>query len=198
MAHLSEPARAPGRRRRRASPIAIAASLAVLASVSAALADPPSLPVEDTLKAIFIYKFAPFVTWPLSLPRSDTLTICVAGTGGVAAQLPQVVAGQKVDDRQIAVETLSGSTVPGECRVLFITDATPAAPWLAQAHGRAILTITDSGEGADHGIIQFVVIDHHVRFDVDTGLAADDGLAISSKLLSLAHAVTPAPRGGNR
>jgi hypothetical protein len=196
MAHLREPTGASARKRRRALPTAIAAMLAASASMPMALAGPSSSAVEDTLKAIFIYKFAPFVTWPSSLPKSDPLTICVAGTGGVASQLPQVVAGQKVDDRSIAVETLSGGNVPGECRVLYIADSTPAGPWLAQARGKAILTITDN-EGPDHGVTQLVVIDHHVRFDVDTELAAADNLAISSKLLSLAHAVTPAPRGGN-
>jgi hypothetical protein len=40
-----------------------------------------------------------------------------------------------------------------------------------------------------HGVISFVVIANHVRFDIDNAAAEDAGLRISSKLLSLAHAV---------
>ena len=38
-------------------------------------------------------------------------------------------------------------------------------------------------------MISFVIEDNHVRFDIDDAMAAEGGLAISSKLLGLAHAV---------
>jgi hypothetical protein len=58
---------------------------------------------------------------------------------------------------------------------------------------RPVMTVTDSGMRA-HGIISFVVIDNHVRFDIDDDAARRVGLSISSKLLTLAHAVRH--RGG--
>jgi len=49
-----------------------------------------------------------------------------------------------------------------------------------------VLTVTDGGRGGDVGIIQFVMEDGHVRFDIDEAAARASGLSISSKLLSLA------------
>ncbi len=53
---------------------------------------------------------------------------------------------------------------------------------------RPVLTVTDSSPTA-RGIISFVVIGDHVRFDIDEAQADAVGLHISSKLLGLAHAV---------
>ncbi len=59
--------------------------------------------------------------------------------------------------------------------------------------GAPILTVTDSsmrGPGSK-GVIDFVIKDNRVRFDIDDQAAAKNGLNISSKLLSLAVAVRP-------
>ena len=39
-------------------------------------------------------------------------------------------------------------------------------------------------------MISFVMLDNHVRFDIDDAAARKDGIRISSKLLELAHKVT--------
>lgn len=48
-----------------------------------------------------------------------------------------------------------------------------------------MLTVTDQAEGAG-GIVNFVLRENRVRFTIDPRAAAENGLAISSKLLSLA------------
>ena len=58
-----------------------------------------------------------------------------------------------------------------------------------------MLTVTDAAtDPAAKGIINFVIEDDRVRFEIDNSTAAAGGLTISSKLLSLAVHVT----GGNR
>jgi hypothetical protein len=54
-----------------------------------------------------------------------------------------------------------------------------------------VLTVTDSGAGGGAGIIDFVVRDNRVRFDINDEAAAQNGLVISSKLLNLALNVKP-------
>jgi len=57
-----------------------------------------------------------------------------------------------------------------------------------------VLTVSDGANtGAGTSIVSFVVQDNRVRFDIDDAAAAANGLAISSKLLSLARAVRPRP-----
>ena len=79
---------------------------------------------------------------------------------------------------------------PGaSCQILFASGAPDAVALDMQiAKSRPVLTVTDSGPGA-HGIISFVVIGDHVRFDINEALANAVGIHISSKLLGLAHAV---------
>ncbi len=62
-------------------------------------------------------------------------------------------------------------------------------------HGAPVLTVTDGAtDPAAKGIINFVIADDRVRFEIDNSAALADGLTISSKLLSLAVHVT----GGSR
>jgi hypothetical protein len=57
-----------------------------------------------------------------------------------------------------------------------------------------VLTATDAiHEAAAKGIVNFVIVNDRVRFEIDNVTAIRDGLAISSKLLSLALSVRSAP-----
>jgi len=57
-----------------------------------------------------------------------------------------------------------------------------------------VLTVTDSIDALDaKGMINFVVADNRVRFEIDDAAARRSGLVISSKLLSLALSVRPSP-----
>lgn len=58
---------------------------------------------------------------------------------------------------------------------------------VAALQGAPVLTVTDAPQGdATGGVINFVLIDGRVRFDIDQRAAQDNHLVISSKLLGLA------------
>jgi len=60
--------------------------------------------------------------------------------------------------------------------------------------GRPVLTITDEvSEDAAKGMINFVIADDRVRFEIDAAAAARSGLPISSKLLDVALSVRTKP-----
>ncbi len=163
-----------------------AVGLMGLAPCAAAAAE--SVPLEDTVKAAYIYKFAPFVTWPTHPAAGAPFTICSIGTDRVSVLLPQVTAGQRVDERPIQIRALAEGEPPADCAILYIASSVAAGGVLDAVHGKPILTVT-SLEG-QHGIVQLVTVEHHVSFDIDAKLAAEDGLTISSKLLGLARTVT--------
>ena len=54
---------------------------------------------------------------------------------------------------------------------------------------KPVITVTESTMRA-RGIINFLTLDNHVRFDIDEAAAEKNGVHISSKLLGLAHNVT--------
>ncbi|HEY4941454.1 MAG TPA: YfiR family protein [Rhizomicrobium sp.] len=182
--NAASPAYRPLARGRRRGALALAVCLAAVRPAAGA---PASL--ENAVKAAYIYKFAPFVSWPGS--PGATFVICTSGADPVTALLGEVVAGQQVDGRPIAVRSLGEAEAPAGCQILYVANSPAASAALAAARGKPILTVTPDTV-ADHSVIRLSVIDQRVRFDVDARLAADDGLAISSKLLNLAHAVTPA------
>jgi YfiR/HmsC-like len=158
-----------------------------LGSASAIAADSSSL--EDAVKATFVLKFIPFVSWPPSAPNTDTFNICTEGNDKVVGLFATSVQGQSADGRRISVRALTAGQPADDCRVVYIASDVAAAPVLEQLHAKPILTITQSS-GSDHGIIQLLTLGHHVTFDIDLKLASDDGIVVSSKLLGLAHSVT--------
>lgn len=166
---------------------ALSAALATSFAAGAAMA---ASSLEYAVKANYLYKFAPFVEWPSRAfaQASTPFSICVAGEDPFGAALDDAVRGQTLNGRPIVVRRITVVEPESSCQVLFVsrlTGQTPADALKAVA-GEPVLTVTDGGRSGEGGIIQFVMADGHVRFDIDEAAARSSGLNISSKLLSLA------------
>jgi len=149
--------------------------------------------LEYAVKAAYLPKFIPFITWPESAFAGPgaPFTICVVGQNRFEDRLDKAAAEARGGDHPVQVRHLMAPE-PG-CQLLFLTAGTDPAvvqSTLDGAHSHPVVTVIDSGLKA-RGVISFVIQDNHVRFDIDDALAADGGLTISSKLLGLAHAVKP-------
>lgn len=142
--------------------------------------------LEYAVKATYLYKFAPFVEWPATAFASadSPITICVSGTDPFGALLDRATADQRVDGRPIAVHHIASVTADSGCHILFIGDSVSQA--LDAVRGQPVLTVTDDAPGS-HGIINFVIRDGKVRFEIDSDAAAQNHLVISSKLLNLGY-----------
>lgn len=183
-------------RMRRALPLAVLA-FAVLALTS--LPCPPAWS-QDTLeyavKAAYLVKFAPFINWPETAFSSPTapLTICVVGTDPFGAVLDRAASGQRDGDRPLALRRMATFDPEVSCQILFAGgEPQEVAAVLAQIKDRPVVTVTDADRPA-RSVISFVVVSNHVRFDIDEAAADAVGIKISSKLLSLAHAVNRGER----
>ncbi len=88
-----------------------------------------------------------------------------------------------------SVDRMSG------CHIAYISDAAEQTVEgaVAALHGTPVLTVTDGAHPGVHSVVQFVIQNNRVRFDIDEGAAAENGLTVSSKLLSLAQNVRPKP-----
>ena len=162
------------------------AAVALLCAAPAMAAPAPTL--EAAVKATYLYKFAPFVTWPGGDP-SQAFNICVVGDDPFGAQLDRAVTGQSYNGRPIQIVRLAAVTAQSPCAIAFLGGSATqsVAAGLKVLHNTPILTVTDEGQPA--GIIAYEMQDDHVRFRIDQGAAEDGGLVISSKLLSLALSV---------
>ena len=150
--------------------------------------------LEQRIKAAFLYKFAGYVDWPAaSFARSDTpFTIAVVGADPLAAELSQAVAGRTVNDRPVAVRRLKpGESLDG-VHILFVGKGENArlAQLVKTAQTRSVLTVTESEGALAHGsVINFVLDDRRVRFEISLDSAEKSKLRLSSRLLAVAQQV---------
>jgi hypothetical protein len=165
-----------------------------------ALSQAPWRPVERPsperrTRAAYLYRFAAFVEWPATaFARPDSpLLIGIAGDDVLAALVEQSVAGRSVRGHPLAVLRFDpGAASDADMRGLHILYATgpDAAPMLAQARGRPVLTVCDMpAEPAAAGaacVVEFVQVGEHLRFHVAREEAAAARLRISARLLAVA------------
>jgi len=157
--------------------------------------------LEYAVKATFLYKFAPFVEWPDSAFASPTSTfnLCLIGDDPFGGLVDQATVGQRIADRSIVVRHLSTVDGSSGCHIMFVagSKAQSVAQMLDAVRGSSVLTVTDSATKVQaHGIIQFIIQNNRVRFDIDDNAAAQNHLTISSKLLDIARLVQPRRAGG--
>ena len=162
---------------------------ALAASVGAASAGGPP---DVAVKATYLYKFAPFVTWP-NADAAGPFMVCVVGDDPFGPLLDRAVAGQTLGSRTIQVMHIDTIGPKSNCDIAYLggSRGESVAEALRAVRGTPTLTVTDDDDPP--GIIAFAMADGHVRFRIDQVQAQENGLAISSKLLSLALAVRPLP-----
>jgi hypothetical protein len=159
-------------------------------------ADGQGRSVEYAVKATYIYKFAPFVEWPSSaFPSALTpFSICVMRSDELRGLIERAVNGQRLGERPIVVQSINRFDRDRPCHILYVggRDGEALSEMLDSVRGAPTLTVTDGADDpATKGIVNFVIDQNRVRFEIDDRSAAENGLVISSKLLSLAVSVRP-------
>jgi hypothetical protein len=203
-------------RKARAAPLATGATVATIAAVLAALAlaaartaaaapppAPPAPSLEYDVKAAFLYNFAKFVEWPVEARggERDPLTLCIFGADPFGSRLVELVKGETVAGRTLAVRNVRQLSELRSCHIAFFSRAeeerVPEA--LSGLHGSNVLTVGEGDDFAEQGgIVQFYLEENRVRFAINLDALEGTRLRVSSKLLRLARVVHPAARGGGR
>jgi hypothetical protein len=145
--------------------------------------------LEYQVKAAYLTKFVPFIDWPDGTFASQgaPVTLCVLGADPFGATLDKAAATAGRGSRPLTVRRVAITDSMDGCQIVFTGEI--QSDVLDGLRDKPVVTVTDSGVDAK-GIISFMVLDGHVRFDIDNAAAEKNGLHISSKLLELAHAVT--------
>ncbi|MGH9407681.1 MAG: YfiR family protein [Terriglobia bacterium] len=154
-----------------------------------------SAPTEYDVKAAYLYNFAQFVQWPGRMPINGNFSICVLGMDPFGRSLDKAVAGQTVDRRRVIAKRIETAKDTAGCRILFISssEAGSLKDVLAELGEESILTVSDIPQFVERGgMIDFVLQDNRVRFEVNLAAAKRAGLTLSSQLLKVAARVEPA------
>jgi hypothetical protein len=159
----------------------------VLLAACVAGAVSADISLEYAIRAAYLAKFAPFIEWPDSAFATPgaAINICILGSDPFGAALDRAAASV-TGGRPLLVRRLASPELASACQILYLANNEAAASLPAGLSERPVVTVSEAG-GA--GMIAFVVDGNHVRFDIDDDAAQHSGIHISSKLLSLAHAV---------
>jgi hypothetical protein len=179
----------PVNRNHRPRLLALLTCLAIGFSVVCNAADES---LEYQVKAAFLLNFTKFVEWPAAAFEApdSPITICILGEDPFGSTLDQIVAGEIVENRKIAISRLRRAPAPKACQVLFVGRPEREAASLLTALEAGVLTVGE-GEGfiRDGGMIAFVIENRRVRFSANQAAAESAGLKISSRLLNVAKSV---------
>jgi YfiR/HmsC-like len=184
----------------------VRAAIAILPLLLAAMvlnAQNTSGSAEYLIKAGFIYNFANLVQWPASsFAQPDSpIVIVILGEDHFGSTLDRALEGKKVNARPFVIKRAkSVSELQRElgsqkdCQILYVSSS--EMPHLSEAiqmlKGIPVLTIGETpGFARGGGIINLVLEDNKVRFEVNVQAAKEADLNISSRLLALARIVQP-------
>lgn len=148
--------------------------------------------IEYGVKAAFLYKFGSYVEWPATAfnSPSSTFNLCLVGSDNqFDSTLDKVVGSNRINGRDVVIRRLKMVERDSGCHILYIggSEAQHGAQIVETVRGSNVLTVSDAdGVGSGAGIINFVIANNRVHFDIDDEAAAQNGLVISSKLMSVA------------
>jgi hypothetical protein len=148
---------------------------------------------EFPVKAAFVYNFVKFVQWPPdSFPTTgdSPISICVLGQDPLGDAL-ESLNGLTAYGRNLSVRRIAGQREVDRCQVLYLCKSEREAMANILKGVRAgVLTIGDMKSfSSAGGIINFVIVDNRVSFEINIAAAEKARLRISSQLLKLAKIV---------
>jgi hypothetical protein len=170
-------------------------ALAGAAARAQAGAAPTTFP-EDAVKAVFLYRFAGYVQWPMTDGPSQ-FVVAVMGADDVAARLQSLLPDHSIHGLPAAVRRIRGLEELGSAQMLYIGPGYGGnlAALTARLRGRPVLVVTDRDGALDAGsMVNFLMQSGHVRFEVSMVAARQARLVISSDLLAVAQRVKTGDR----
>lgn len=154
----------------------------------------PAAPSEYELKAAFLYNFAKFIDWSgdTRAVTESNFVLCTIGNDPFGQTLSAIegklVRGQPLRLRRgIALEGLKG------CNMLFVPESEqkrlPAILKAIQSY--PVATVSDiDGFAEAGGMIELVLADNRMQFDINLASANRVNLRINPQLLKLARSVS--------
>jgi hypothetical protein len=161
---------------------------------------------EYEVKAAFMYNFLKFIDWPeeKTAKTGNQITICILGQdpfGGAA----DILKGKKVEERDVVLKRIESlqqlkdaADANGQmdalkkCHLLFIckSEQKNTKEIIDLVKNSGVLTVADTqGFLDDGGIVNFIIEDNKVRFDINLTASEKAGIKIRSQLLRLAKKV---------
>jgi hypothetical protein len=159
-----------------------------------------SKPTEYDVKAAYLLNFGKFVRPISNQATSTSFDICLLGHDPMGQALDDLAANQTIDNLPIHVRRIPDVTQTSNCTILFMSadEDDHLRENLAILASSSVLTVSDAPDFIDRGgMIQFLLIENHVRFAVNLNAVNHAHLVLSSELLRVASSIVGKPSAGD-
>jgi hypothetical protein len=178
-------------RLRRAGRLVALALVAVGLATSAVAQDAIVSQREYNVKAVSLYAFGRYVTWPDAAFESKDSPVVIGVLGGnpFGDALERIAAKKTLNGRPMVIKQLGGPNEVAGAHIVFVTrTVTPEveAEVLRLTSGKPVLVVGETPGFADRGgIVNFFLSGANIKFELNPERGAECQLHLDAKLLSL-------------
>jgi hypothetical protein len=149
---------------------------------------------EYQVKSALLLNFVRYSDWPATAfaNPSSPYIVGVTGRDPFGKDLEKVFERKTVKGRSFVLRRVSGEQEMRACHLLFVSSSERrrARDLLQKLSGAPVLTVGDFPDFLDHGgIINFVITDGSVRFEINLEPARGAQLKLDANLLKVAASV---------
>jgi hypothetical protein len=161
-----------------------------LMSVGFVKAQTPEL---DKYKSLFTLNFIRYINWPEEAKQGD-FVIGVLKNSDLAEEITNKTIDKKFGYQRIVVKTFSNIDDVTDCQILYVSSnfnySKYAGALATKLQNKSSLVITeDKGAIQEGSMINFVVRDNKLKFEISSDNASNYGLGFSNTLISMSNAI---------
>ena len=141
--------------------------------------------------ANIIYRFTKYIEWPENKQTGD-FVIGIVGDSPVYEELRTLTSSKSVGNQRIIVRKFASNAAVFNCSILFISveESRSLKRIALQTNEMPVLLITeDNGLAKKGSCINFIIVDDHLKLEINKNNILSRNLNIASELLKLATIV---------
>jgi len=152
--------------------------------------------LEYNVKAVSLYAFGRYVTWPEEAFASadDPFVIGVIGGNPFGNALDRIAAKKTLNGRPIVVRSITNPAEYAQCHIVFVPrtiSSETEVELFRQVAGKPVLLVGESPGFANRGgIINFYQSGNNIRFELNPDKGVESRLSLNAKLLTLGTKAT--------
>ncbi len=143
-------------------------------------------------KSLFTLNFVRYIGWPEEVKQGD-FVIGVIQNKEMAAELRTQTEGKKFGFQNIVVKEFNSLEELTDCQIVYVSERanySKNAAAISQKVGKNTLIVTENNNAIANGsMINFVVVDDLLKFEVSAANSESKGLTLSNTLVTMKNAI---------
>lgn len=143
--------------------------------------------MDYAIHANIVYRFTKYINWPEN-KKQGNFVIGIVGDSPLYGELASFISNKSVGQQKIVIRRFSASETNYNCHILFIAEdkSESMKKIAAYTKGTSTLLVSESDGLARKGsCINFVLIEDHLKLEINKENIEERDLSIATELLSL-------------